>query len=161
MKKGTPYVSAIKIIFDMSAINIHCPLQMFQSTWNNISKLQLPSLPLLLFHFIWNHNSKGIVSPPFRPKVLWEFHFILCDTTLCEESVKVICCHKWIRWNNSNKKGIFWKCRFLIKFIYYYYFFNFDFFENFNFFEFTYIFLKIVDLFNFRFFILKRTFLKI
>ena len=27
MKKGTPYVSAIKVIFDMSAINIHCPLQ--------------------------------------------------------------------------------------------------------------------------------------
>ena len=25
------------------------------------------SLPLLLFHFIWNHNSKGKVSPPLRP----------------------------------------------------------------------------------------------
>ena len=72
---GTPYVSAIKAIFDMSAINIHCPLQIFHSIWNNISKVQLPSLPLLLFHFFWNHNSMGIVSPPFRPKVLWEFHF--------------------------------------------------------------------------------------
>ena len=75
LKKGSPYVSAIKVIFDMSAINIHCPLQIFHSIWNNISKVQLPGLPLLLFHFIWNHNSKGIVSPPFRPKVLWEFHF--------------------------------------------------------------------------------------
>ena len=25
------------------------------------------SLPLMLFHFIWNHNSKGLVSPPLRP----------------------------------------------------------------------------------------------
>ena len=31
LKKGTPYVSAIKVIFDMSAINIHCLLQIFHS----------------------------------------------------------------------------------------------------------------------------------
>ena len=30
------------------------------------------SLPLLLFHFIWNHNSKGKVSPPLRPIVYVE-----------------------------------------------------------------------------------------
>ena len=30
------------------------------------------NLPLLLFHFLWYHNSKGKVSPPSRPHVLGE-----------------------------------------------------------------------------------------
>ena len=77
LKKRTPYVSAIKIIFDMSAINIHCSLQIFHSIWNNISKVPLPSLPLLLFHFLWNHNSKGIVSPLWRPKDLWNIYIYI------------------------------------------------------------------------------------
>ena len=34
-------------------------------------------LPLLLFHFVWNHNSKGLVSPSSRTKVLWEYHFFV------------------------------------------------------------------------------------
>ena len=34
------------------------------------------SLPLLLFHFIWNHNSKGMVSPPSRTKDFREINFL-------------------------------------------------------------------------------------
>ena len=34
------------------------------------------SLPLLLFHFIWNHNSKGLVSPPLRPIGFVEYIYI-------------------------------------------------------------------------------------
>ena len=56
-----------------STFGIHCRhFSWFEIIY--IIKVQFRSLPLVLFHIIWNHNSKGTVSPPFRPKVLWEFH---------------------------------------------------------------------------------------
>ena len=43
--------------------------------WTSLRQVLLTaSLPLLLYHFIWNRNSKGMVSPHFRPKVLGKYH---------------------------------------------------------------------------------------
>ena len=78
LKKGRSYVS--------SARSRHCdgcqhlsvfPCCYFTSFENVTARALVFSLPLLLFHSIWNRISKGKVSPPSRPLGFWEISPLL------------------------------------------------------------------------------------
>ena len=74
-KKGRSYVSSARGCH-WDGCNTHSvfPCCYFTSFEIITARATVFSLPLLLFHFIWNHNSKGLVSPPSRTIVLWKFH---------------------------------------------------------------------------------------
>ena len=68
LKKGRSYVSsAMGRHWDVCHQHSVFPCCHFTSFEIKTARALNSSLPLLLFHFIWNHNSKGKVSPPLRP----------------------------------------------------------------------------------------------
>ena len=75
LKKGRSYVSSARD-FHWDGCNQLSVFPCFYFTLFEIitARTTVFSLSLLLYHFNWNHNSMGLVSPPSRTKVLGKFH---------------------------------------------------------------------------------------